>query len=80
VTILRAEDLAASSDVSRFVGGRTEGLFGICLAVADFHGAVKYLGGKGIPVEVRGKETDTPLARVVSDETHGVSLFLCSSK
>ena len=80
VTILRAEDLAASPDVSHFVGGRTEGLFGICLAVADFHGAVNHLGGKGIPVEVRGKETGTPLARVVSDETHGVSLFLCSSK
>ena len=80
VTILRAEDLAASLEVSRFVGGRTEGLFGICLAVADFDRAVDYLGGKGIPVEIRGKETSTPLARVVSDETHGFSLFLCSSK
>jgi methylmalonyl-CoA/ethylmalonyl-CoA epimerase len=80
VTILKAEDLAASPDLSRLVGGRTEGLFGICLAVADFHGAVSYLGGKGFPVEVRGKETSTQLARVVSDETHGVSLFLCASK
>ena len=80
VTILREEDLAASPDVSRLVGGRAKGLFGICLAVADFHGAVNHLGGKGIPVEVCGKETSTPLARVVSDETHGVSLFLCASK
>ena len=80
VTILKAEDLAASPEVSRFVGGRAEGLFGICLAVADFDRAVDYLGGKGIPVEVRGKEAGTPLARVVSDETHGVGLFLCVSK
>jgi methylmalonyl-CoA/ethylmalonyl-CoA epimerase len=80
VTILKAEDLAASPDVSRFIGGRTEGLFGICLAVADFDRAVNYLGGKGISVEVRGKDTSAPLARVVSDETHGVSLFLCASK
>ena len=81
VTILRAEDLVASSpEASRLVGGRAEGLFGICLAVADFHGAVNHLGGKGIPLEVRGKETNTPLARVVSDETHGVSLFLCAVK
>jgi methylmalonyl-CoA/ethylmalonyl-CoA epimerase len=77
VTILKSEDLAGSTDVSRFVGGRVEGLFGICLAVADFDGAVNHLGGKGIPVEVRGKETDASLARVVSEETHGVSLFLC---
>lgn len=80
VTILKTEDLVASPDVSRLVGGRAEGLFGICLAVADFHGAVNHLGGKGIPLEVRGKETSTSLARVVSDETHGVSLFLCASK
>ena len=80
VTILRAEDLAASADVARFVGGRAEGLFGICLAVADFHGAVNHLGGKGISVEFRGKETGTPLAKVVSDETRGVNLFLCASK
>ena len=78
VTILRAEDLAASPEASRLVGGRAEGLFGICLAVADFQGAVNHLAGKGIPVEVRGKETGAPLARVVSDETHGVSLFLCA--
>jgi hypothetical protein len=51
-------------------------LLGLCLAVADFDGAVRHLGKKGISVEVRGGKKDVPLAKVASGKTHGFGLFL----
>jgi methylmalonyl-CoA epimerase len=76
VTLLDAAQLAASPEVSNFLGGRTEGLLGLCLAVADLDGALRHLGEKGISVEVRGNGKDGPLAKVASGKTHGVGLFL----
>ncbi len=76
VTLLDANQLAASAEVSNFLGGRTEGLLGLCLAVADFDGALRHLGEKGISVEVRENAKDTPLAKVAPGKTHGVGLFL----
>jgi methylmalonyl-CoA/ethylmalonyl-CoA epimerase len=77
MTILDAGELAASPEVSRFLGGKSEGLLGLCLAVADFDAAVAHLGRQGVPVEVRQAGASVPLAKVAVERTHGVGLFLC---
>ena len=76
VALLDAAHLAASPEVSHFLGGRSEGLLGLCLAVADFDAAVRHLSTKGISVDVRGDGTDAPLGKVPPGKTHGVGLFL----
>jgi methylmalonyl-CoA epimerase len=77
ITLLGAADLAGSPEVFRFLDGRTEGLLGFCLAVADFDAAVGYLGQQGVPVEVRSAGAGAPLAKLAGEKTHGVGLFLC---
>ena len=76
VTLLDCAQLAASPEVSRFLKGRTEGLLGLCLAVADFVGAVGHLARNGVPVEVRRAEAGAPLAKLPVERTHGVGVFL----
>jgi methylmalonyl-CoA/ethylmalonyl-CoA epimerase len=76
ITLLDSADLAASPEASRLLAGRTEGLLGLCLAVADFDGALRHLGGQGISVEVRTGGQDPPLAKVAPEAAHGVGLFL----
>jgi methylmalonyl-CoA/ethylmalonyl-CoA epimerase len=76
VAIFNSADLAASPDVSGLLGGKVEGLFGLCLAVADFNAALRHFGERKVPLEVRQNTAATPIARVASDRTHGVSLFL----
>ncbi|RPI00296.1 MAG: methylmalonyl-CoA epimerase [Zetaproteobacteria bacterium] len=80
ITLLDSADLAVSPEVSRFLGGRTEGLLGLCLAVADFDGALRHLGRQGISVEVRKGGQDLPLGKVAPEVTHGVGLFLSPSR
>jgi methylmalonyl-CoA epimerase len=80
ITLLDSADLAASPEVSRFLGGRTEGLLGLCLAVADFDGAVRHLGEKGLSLEVLRQDPGAPLAKIPPEKTHGVGLFLTSTR
>jgi hypothetical protein len=56
--------------------GRTEGLLGFCLAVGDFAVAARHLAEKGISVAVRDGADGTPFARIPSERTHGVGVFL----
>jgi len=76
LTLLDCAQLAASPEVSRFLEGRTEGLLGLCLAVADFEGAVGHLTRHGVPVEIRSAEAGAPLAKLPVERTHGVGVFL----
>lgn len=76
LTLLDSAQLAAPPEVSRFLGGRTEGLLGLCLAVADLGGALRHLEKKGIPLDVLGKDRGAPLVKIPSDKTHGVGLYL----
>jgi methylmalonyl-CoA epimerase len=77
VTFFNSADLTVSPEVSGIVGSRVEGLFGLCLGVADFSTALHLLDERKVPLAVRKNTTATPIARVASDQTHGVSLFLC---
>jgi hypothetical protein len=62
--------------VTRFLGGRTEGLIGLCLAVTDFAGAMRHLEGHGIALDMRGSDSGAPLAKIPSERTHGVPLLI----
>ena len=76
LTLLDAGELSASPADDPFVGNRREGVLGLCLGVDDFAAAENYLKGKGIDVVVRGAGTDSSIGRLLTDNTHGVSLFL----
>jgi len=75
VTLIGSADRI--SPVGCFLAERGEGLFGICLRVEDFEGALGYLEEAGIPTEVHGRATMTPLALLDPTRANGVSLFLC---
>jgi methylmalonyl-CoA/ethylmalonyl-CoA epimerase len=77
VTLLGSADRV--SPVGCFLADRGEGLFGICLRVADFEDALRYLEETGIPTKVHGRATTTPLARLDPTRVNGVNLFLCPS-
>jgi hypothetical protein len=79
VTIFDSAGLAASAEASGFLGGKVEGLFGLCLSVRDFPAAQRYLAEQNVPLEVRERTYAIPLARVASDRTRGVGLFISSS-
>ncbi len=76
VAIFDANEISASPEFSRALGGRVEGVFGLRLAVADFNTAVRHLGERKTPLEVRHDAGAVPLARVGAEHTHGVNLFL----
>ncbi len=65
------------SPVGCFLADRGEGLFGVCLRVKDFWGALRHLGREDIPTDVDGRESLTPLARLDPSRVHGANLFLC---
>jgi methylmalonyl-CoA/ethylmalonyl-CoA epimerase len=67
------------SPVGCFLADRGEGLFGVCLRVLDFEGALRHLEKTGISTEVHGRHTTSPLARLDPTQVHGVNLFLCPS-
>jgi len=73
LTLLGSAD--ARSPVGCFLADRGEGLFGVCLRVKDFWGAVRHLEGKDIRTDVHGRETPTPLARLDPPRVHGLNLF-----
>lgn len=77
LTLLSPSDPA--SPVERFLADRGEGLFGVCLGVRDFGGALRHLEEAGIPVEIRGTNTPEPLACLESNRVHGAHLCLCPS-
>ena len=77
VTLLGSADRI--SPVGCFLAERGEGLFGVCLQVEDFEGALGYLEEAGIPTEVHGRATTAPLALLDPTRANGVSLFLCSA-
>ncbi len=74
VMLLSSSDTA--SPVARFLADRGEGLFGVCISVKDFRGALRCLKDAGLSVEVRGMDTPEPLACLESIQVHGVNLFL----
>jgi len=76
LTLLDAGELSASPADDPFVGNRREGVLGLCLGVEDLAAAEYYLKGKGIAVVVRGAGTGSSIGRLLTDNTHGVSLFL----
>jgi methylmalonyl-CoA epimerase len=78
LTLLDAGELSAAPADDPFVGNRREGVLGLCLGVKDFAAAENYLKGKGIGVVVRGAGTGSSIGRLLTDNTHGVSLFLSS--
>jgi methylmalonyl-CoA/ethylmalonyl-CoA epimerase len=65
------------SPVGCYLADRGEGLFGVCLRVKDFWGALRHLGREDIPTDVDGRETPAPLARLDPSRVHGATLFLC---
>lgn len=67
------------SPVGCFLADRGEGLFGVCLRVADFGGALRHLDEAGISTEVHGRHAAMPLARLDPTQVNGVNLFLCPS-
>jgi hypothetical protein len=75
VTLLGSADRV--SPIGCFLAERGEGLFGVCLRVQDFEGALGFLEEAGIPTEVHGRATATPLALLDPTRINGVSLFLC---
>jgi methylmalonyl-CoA epimerase len=77
LTLLEAGALEAQPPAARFLSGRPEGLMGICLRVADLDAALGHLRGCGIAVELRGEQNGGRVARIDSDRTHGVNLYLC---
>ena len=66
------------SPVGCFLADRGEGLFGVCLRVADFGEALRHLDESGIPTEVHGRHAARALARLDPSQVNGVNLFLCS--
>jgi hypothetical protein len=74
LTLLGSAD--PRSPVGCFLRDRGEGLFGVCLRVKDFWGALRHLGEKDIPTDVHGREAPTPLARLDPARVHGINLFL----
>ena len=77
LTLLDAGELSASPADDPLVGDRREGVLGLCLGVEDLAAAENYLKGKGVAVVRRGAGTGSPIGRLLTDNTHGVSLFLC---
>jgi methylmalonyl-CoA/ethylmalonyl-CoA epimerase len=73
LTLLGSAD--PRSPVGCFLRDRGEGLFGVCLRVKDFWGALRHLGEKDIPTDVHGREAPTPLARLDPARVHGINLF-----
>ena len=78
LTLLDAGELAALPADEPFVGTRRDGVLGVCLGVADFTAAERYLEGKGTGLSIRRAVSGASIAKVLSEETHGVGLFLCS--
>ncbi len=76
LTLLDAGDLSAVAADDPFVGGRREGVLGLCLGVEDFAAAETYVRGKGIELSVRRSGKGSPIGRLLAQNTHGVSLFL----
>lgn len=76
LTLLGSAD--PRSPVGCFLADRGEGLFGVCLRVPDFWGALRHLGEEDIPTDVDSREAPTPLARLDPSRVHGLNLFLCS--
>mgnify|MGYP005812275801 CR=1 FL=1 len=76
LTLLDAGELSAVAADDPFVGDRREGVLGLCLGVEDFMAAERYLKGKGIGLSVREAGNGSPIARLLAQTTHGVSLFL----
>jgi hypothetical protein len=76
LTLLDAGELSAapagthSSETAR-------GVLGLCLGVKDFAAAENYLKER-VGVVVRGVGTGSSIGRLLTDNTHGVSLFLSS--
>lgn len=77
VTLLSPGDPV--SPVGCFLADRGEGLFGVCLRVADFGEALRHLDESGISTEVHGGQAAQPLARLDPTQVNGVNLFLCPS-
>ncbi len=76
LTLVDAGELSAVAADDPFVGGRREGVLGLCLGVEDFAAAETYLRGKGIDLSVRRAGDGSPIGRLLAKNTHGVSLFL----
>ncbi len=76
LALFNTADLAASPAAPGLLGGRVEGLFGLCLAVGDFQAALRHLGEKNVPLGIRNHTTAGPIARIAPERTHGVNLFL----
>lgn len=76
LTLLDAGEIAALAADDPFVGTRREGVLGLCLGVEDFAAAEDYLKVKGIALSIRGAGDGSPVARLLADNTHGVSLFI----
>ncbi|MBI2113725.1 MAG: methylmalonyl-CoA epimerase [candidate division NC10 bacterium] len=66
------------SPVGCFLADRGEGLFGVCLRVADFEEALRHLDESDIPTKVHAAHAARALARVEPSQLNGVNLFLCS--
>lgn len=80
LTLLDAAELAGLPTDESFVGPRRDGVFGVCLAVADVAAAERSLGEKRIALSIRRAVSGAPLAKVHSEDTHGVDLYLCSER
>lgn len=74
LTLLGSADRA--SPVGCFLGDRGEGLFGVCLRVRDMDIALRHLEATGVPTQVHGRNTTTPLVRLDPAQVNGVNLFL----
>ena len=66
------------SPVGCFLADRGEGLFGVCLRVADFEEALRHLDESDIPTEVHAGRAARALARLDPSQVNGANLFLCS--
>jgi 4-hydroxyphenylpyruvate dioxygenase-like putative hemolysin len=77
VTLVHSTD--PGSPVRRFLAQRGEGIFGLCLHVADLEAALRHLAVVGIPTEAQVRGTTTVLARVDPARVYGVNLYLCPS-
>ena len=76
LTLLDASELSASPAEDPFLGNRREGVLGFCLGVEDFTAAESHLKGKGIDLSARRTGAGAPVARLLANNTHGVSLFV----
>jgi catechol 2,3-dioxygenase-like lactoylglutathione lyase family enzyme len=66
------------SPVGCFLADRGEGLFGVCLRVANLEAALRHLEAADVPTEVDRKDASAPLVRVDPAQANGVNLFLCA--